>query len=227
MPPFGARGAHGPSAGGWAAGAGEVALPTEPNGDAEGGAEGGGGQVVPSDGALGGAGDGPDGGAGVGAEPGADAQPYGFSWVLDGRLAGLAYPGHTHGLATELDWMAAQGVRLLVSLTGAPPDPTLVADAGLDSLHLPVVDFQPPSPEQVDAFVAAVDAALLADDAVAVHCAAGRGRTGTMLAMYFVHRGLDGAAAIEHVRALRPGSIETQGQEQAILAYSAAVHGAP
>ena len=54
---------------------------------------------------------------------------------------------------------------------------------------------------------------------VAVHCLAGRGRTGTVLAAYFVHRGLSAREAIQKVRDLRPGSIEVPEQEDAIRAF--------
>ena len=51
---------------------------------------------------------------------------------------------------------------------------------------------------------------------LAVHCAAGLGRTGVVLACYFIDKGLTAANAIARVRRLRPGSIETEEQEKAI-----------
>lgn len=59
-----------------------------------------------------------------------------------------------------------------------------------------------------------------AGQAVAVHCMLGHGRTGTMLACYLVKaRALSGAAAIREIRRLRPGSIETREQEQAVIQF--------
>lgn len=56
--------------------------------------------------------------------------------------------------------------------------------------------------------------------AVAVHCALGFGRTGTMLACYLVkERGLAAGDAIAEVRRLRPGSIETYEQEKAVFQF--------
>jgi atypical dual specificity phosphatase len=55
---------------------------------------------------------------------------------------------------------------------------------------------------------------------VAVHCASGLGRTGTLLAAFLVSQGATAEGAIERVRSVRPGSVETLEQEQAIHAYA-------
>lgn len=56
--------------------------------------------------------------------------------------------------------------------------------------------------------------------AVAVHCMLGHGRTGTMLACYLVKtQKMSGSDAIREIRRLRPGSIETREQEQAVMEF--------
>jgi len=54
---------------------------------------------------------------------------------------------------------------------------------------------------------------------VVVHCAAGQGRTGTVLACALVHRGLSAEEAIRTVRRLRPPSIDTDSQEAFVRAF--------
>lgn len=48
---------------------------------------------------------------------------------------------------------------------------------------------------------------------VVMHCAAGLGRTGTMAAAVLVELGEEAQAAIDRVRQVRPGTLETSGQE--------------
>jgi len=51
---------------------------------------------------------------------------------------------------------------------------------------------------------------------VAVHCTAGLGRTGVVLACHLVTRGMSADNAIARIRRLRPGSIETDEQAIAV-----------
>ncbi|XP_049633431.1 dual specificity protein phosphatase 23 [Suncus etruscus] len=143
------------------------------------------------------------------------AQPPNFSWVLPGRLAGLALPR----LPAHYQFLRDCGVRHLVSLTERNP-PHAGSCPDLTHHHLRIPDFSPPAPEQIDRFVQLVDEASGRGEAVAVHCALGLGRTGTMLACYLVKaQGLTAGDAIAEVRHLRPGSIETHEQEKAVFQY--------
>jgi atypical dual specificity phosphatase len=144
--------------------------------------------------------------------------PPGFSWVDRPHLAALAQPES----ADDLRWLRRQGVELLVSLCEDPPPRRWVNDAGLFGLHLPVEDMTAPTPDQLRQAVDAVRRANAAGLGAAVHCAAGLGRTGTVLACYFVDRGDSAGAAVERVRHLRPGSVETRDQEAAVREYARA-----
>ncbi|NWX19603.1 DUS23 phosphatase, partial [Aegotheles bennettii] len=76
------------------------------------------------------------------------------------------------------------------------------------------------APEQIQSFLRLVEEANARGEAVAVHCMLGHGRTGTMLACYLGKaRGMTGADAIREIRRLRPGSIETREQEDAVIRF--------
>ena len=143
-----------------------------------------------------------------------------FSWVIDGKLAGMARPGTTRPLSEDLAELHRMGIRMMVSLTETPLPSDEIEAAGLRLLHIPVRDMTAPSQAQLAGFVEQASAALDGGTPVGVHCAAGQGRTGTFLAAYFIGRGMDATAAIEEIRRLRPGSIETDEQEQALYLYA-------
>jgi atypical dual specificity phosphatase len=53
-----------------------------------------------------------------------------------------------------------------------------------------------------------------------VHCAAGKGRTGTILGAYLLKKeNLSAKEAITRIRNLRPGSIQTDSQENSLFEY--------
>lgn len=149
--------------------------------------------------------------------------PGNFSYVIPGRLAGCAQPGRFSDLRSDLSGLARQGIGAIVSLTERPLDAAALRDFGFRVLHLPVPDFTPPSRIQIRDFIAFVDSCMVDGVAVVVHCGAGIGRTGTMLACYLVSRGQTAAEAIDMVRAARPGSIETEEQERSIMDYGRTV----
>lgn len=122
--------------------------------------------------------------------------------------------------AEELAWLRQQGIELLISLTEDPPRRTWINDAGLFLLHVPVEDLTAPSQEQLDQTISAMQKAHQQNWGVGVHCGAGLGRTGTVLACYLVTQGLSGKNAIARIRRLRPNSIENDEQERAIIEFA-------
>src|SRR5438876_697300 len=104
------------------------------------------------------------------------SQPVGFSWVHKPLLAALALPE----AAEELAWLRRQGIEVLLSLTEDPPRRDWVEDAGLLIFHVPIEDMEAPSQEQLDRCVSAIERAHGQGMGVAVHCAAGLGRTGVI-----------------------------------------------
>src|SRR5688572_28918805 len=113
-------------------------------------------------------------------------------------------------------WLASHGVRLVVSLTEGAPDKDLMARYNIESLHIPVPDFTAPRQEDIRKFIEHAKFHRHENHGIAVHCGAGIGRTGTMLACYLVSKGAEADEAIALVRQKRPGSIEIEDQERAV-----------
>jgi atypical dual specificity phosphatase len=144
------------------------------------------------------------------------APPNGFTWVEKPHLAAMARPSG----AEELAWLRKQGIELLIALTEDPPRRDWVNDAGLMVMHVPVEDMEAPTQEQLDRCISAIERANSHGMGVAIHCGAGLGRTGVILAAYYVARGASAQNAIGKVRRLRPGSIETDEQAEAIVEFA-------
>lgn len=143
--------------------------------------------------------------------------PFSFTWIEKGRLAACSAPAST----AALEELAAHGIRRVVNLhLGAHAEGRL-ATYGMRELHLPVEDMTAPSTSQITEALAAIDEATRKGEPVAVHCVAGLGRAGTIVACWLVTQGMDPDAAIKRVRELRPGSIETPEQVAAVRRYAA------
>jgi atypical dual specificity phosphatase len=143
--------------------------------------------------------------------------PPGFTWVDKPLLAALSMPES----ADDLAWLRRQGIDVLITLSEELPARRWVNDAGLMTVHVPVTDMTAPTLRQIELCLDTIDRASKSGMGAAVHCTAGKGRTGTVLAAYFIAGGLSARRAIEKVRELRPGSVETPEQERVLEEFAA------
>ncbi|XP_070555670.1 dual specificity protein phosphatase 23-like isoform X2 [Ptychodera flava] len=145
----------------------------------------------------------------------ANAQkPWNFSWVEEKKVAGLAFPNQPR----HLQYLKEQGIKHLVTLTQRSPKLDTCPEIQWHPIKMP--DFTAPSPDQINEFLKIVEESNAKGEAVAVHCAHGNGRTGTMLACYLIKtRKISGQEAIDLIRELRPGAIEVPEQEQAVIQF--------
>jgi atypical dual specificity phosphatase len=152
-------------------------------------------------------------------------RPTNFSWVIEGKLAGSGMPM----TFSQFLWVVTHGIKTIVTLREVPlPQKWLINNIGarIEYLHLEVEDYGVPSIQDMDNTIDYIRLHIREEKPVMVHCAAGRGRTGTILAAYLLkENGLTADQAIKKIRKLRPGSIQSTTQEKAIFMYEKYLRG--
>ena len=122
-----------------------------------------------------------------------------FRWLIEGRLAGGPHPDLSEGLVSVADFLHAEGVGTIVTVGDEPlcPDPQSL---GFRYLFVHTPDFHPPP--RLAEIVGFVDASIEEGHGVLVHCFAGIGRTGTVLAAWLLRHdpSLSADEAIRRVR---------------------------
>ena len=90
----------------------------------------------------------------------------------------------------DLARLQRQGVEAVVNLCAERPDnPRRLRVAQMDYLWLPVTDAQPPTVEQIVQGLAWIEQRVCAGQKVYIHCAAGMGRSVTLLACWYLYTG--------------------------------------
>lgn len=138
-------------------------------------------------------------------------RPTNFSWLFNDTLAGSGMPT----TFDEFEWVLKQGVKSVVTMTENPL-PSQWLD-GIEYLHVPTEDLTAPDMEKIELAVDFIERQIKNRQPVMVHCAAGMGRAGTILACYLIkYKNYSASKAIEKVRQERPGSIQSEVQELAV-----------
>ena len=143
-------------------------------------------------------------------------RPTNFSWVIESKLAGCGLPVSED----EFEWVVDQGIKSIVTVREIPLPSEWFNGNDIEYLHLSVEDFGAPNMEELVLAVDFIDQQINTGRPVMVHCAAGKGRTGAVLAAYLVKKqNLTAEQAIEKLRDMRPGSVQSISQETAVSMY--------
>ncbi|MFM7292542.1 MAG: fused DSP-PTPase phosphatase/NAD kinase-like protein [Planctomycetia bacterium] len=165
------------------------------------------------------------------------------AWWADaaGDLLAGEYPGQKaddEATRRKLSLLVAAGISTIVDLTHPSDRLTSYAEQArevaaqqrvdLRLLSHPIVDVSVTTPEHYDQIVNDIEAEIAAGRKVFVHCWGGVGRTGTVVGIWHVRRGLGPDAALQRIAAAREGTRkdhrpapETPGQVEAIRAAHA------
>ncbi|HEY9406178.1 MAG TPA: dual specificity protein phosphatase 23 [Nitrososphaera sp.] len=143
-------------------------------------------------------------------------RPTNFSWVKEGKLAGSGLPVNEE----EFKWLVDKGIKSIVTVREVPLPSKWFDGSEIDYLHLMVEDYGAPSVEVMDEAIDYIDKKISSGKPVLVHCAAGKGRTGAVLAAYLIKKeNFTAEQAIEKIRIMRPGSVQSLTQETALSMY--------
>jgi atypical dual specificity phosphatase len=143
-------------------------------------------------------------------------RPTNFSWIKEGKLAGCGLPVTDD----EFKWVVDKGIKSIITVREVPLPSEWFDSGDIDYMHLRVEDFGAPTVEELDEAVDFIDKKISSGRPVLVHCAAGKGRTGAVLAAYMVKKqNLTARQAIEKIRIMRPGSVQSITQETALSMY--------
>ena len=141
-------------------------------------------------------------------------KPDNFSWLIPEKLAGSAIPTSFE----EIKWVLDEGIKSIVTIREEPLDDDWIKN--VNYLHVMSNDMGVPQFDDLAFAVDFIHRRLDDKEPVMVHCLAGLGRTGTILASYLVkYENMSADEAIEKVRKIRPGSIQSYPQEEMIFRF--------
>ena len=145
-------------------------------------------------------------------------KPDNFSWLLENKLAGSAIPTSID----EVEWVIDQGVKSIVTIREEPLDSDYTNN--VNYFHVHSNDMGVPEFDDLVKTVDFIHDRIVNDEPVMVHCLAGLGRTGTILACYLIkYQKMSADEAVQKVREERPGSIQSFPQEEIIFQFEKSI----
>jgi atypical dual specificity phosphatase len=152
--------------------------------------------------------------------------PRDFRWLLPGRLGGLPRPGIIAHLAEDLAGLQRLGITTLLTVEETETVPAdQLAAAGIAAAHFPIVDMEAPDERTAATWCEKLEVRLNAGEVIAVHCRAGQGRTGTVLACQLIWTGATAVEALDRVRGINPRWVTSDSQVRFLARFAAFVLG--
>nr|XP_023400444.1 dual specificity protein phosphatase CDC14B isoform X3 [Loxodonta africana] len=137
-----------------------------------------------------------------------------LNWIIPDRFIAFCGPHtrtrlesgyHQHSPEAYVQYFKNHNVTTIIRLNKRMYDAKRFTDAGFDHHDLFFADGSTPTDAIVKEFL---DICENAEGAIAVHCKAGLGRTGTLIACYIMkHYRMSAAETIAWIRICRPGSV--------------------
>ena len=141
-------------------------------------------------------------------------RPDKFSWLIKSKLAGSGIPTSIN----EVQWVLDQGIKSIVTIREEPLDESWTRD--INYLHVLSNDMGVPEFNDLIHAVDFIHRRITSNEPVLVHCLAGMGRTGVILACYLVkYQNMSADEATQKVRKERPGSIQSYPQEEIVFRF--------
>ena len=135
-----------------------------------------------------------------------------FYWAIPGLLGGMQQPGLLGNVQEDIAALKEFGVAVIVNLTEKPLYTNELEALGLRSVHFPIPDMGVPEFQPSLDLCRRISAWIDLGQCTVLHCRAGLGRTGTIIACVLVYRGQGAIQAIETVRKINPRYIQTDQQ---------------
>lgn len=148
-------------------------------------------------------------------------------WVDPGFLCFGERPGLWRSHDEDLAHLRQLGVQAMISLLDEKHLIPTYLQSGFTAAAIPLADFQAPSLQQIAVCMRMLQDLHSAGTPAYIHCYAGRGRAGTMAAAWLISRGMGAQDAIERLRRIKAGTVETDAQYNALLEYAATLTGTP
>jgi len=137
--------------------------------------------------------------------------PVEFYWVKEKVLAIGPYPS-----SKDLEELGELGFKVVISLIEDSSKNEFIKEKFLSLVWIPIPEFGVPSPTDLLVFVRNMSLFERIKIPVFMHCIAGKGRSGTIAAIYLMMKGNSSKEAISEIRRIREGAIETPEQERFI-----------